>query len=121
MKLADVMAPAIRLAEGGFPVSEKLAASCRSRETEFNQSPVSRRIFLKNGKYYQPGEIFRQPELAATLRRIAKNGPGEFYRGQTSRDLAAEMKREGGLISQDDLAHYKPVIRKPLNADYKVN
>src|SRR6201981_187005 len=88
---------------------------------KFNQSPGSRRIFLKNGKYYQPGEIFRQPELAATLRRIAKNGPSEFYRGQTARDLAAEMKREGGLISLEDLAHYKPIVREPLTSDYKVN
>jgi gamma-glutamyltranspeptidase / glutathione hydrolase len=121
MKLADVMAPAIRLAEEGFPVSEKLAASFRSMETEFNQSPASRRIFLKNGKYYQPGEIFQQPELAATLRRIAKNGPSEFYRGQTARDLAAEMKREGGLISLEDLTKYQAIVREPLTSDYKVN
>ena len=121
ISLADAMAPAIRLAEDGFPVNEKLAASLRSMETVFVQFSTTRRIFLKNGEYYQPGEIIRQPELAATLRRIAKNGPAEFYRGRTARDLAAEMKREGGLISQDDLAHYKPVIREPLNADYKVN
>jgi gamma-glutamyltranspeptidase / glutathione hydrolase len=121
MNLADALAPAIRLAEEGFPVSEKLAASLRSMETTFDQFPISRRIFLKNGAYYQPGEILRQPELAATLKRVAKSGPGEFYRGRTARDLAAEMKREGGLISQEDLAHYKPVIRKPLAADYNVN
>ncbi len=121
MSLADAMAPAIRLAEGGFPVSEKLAESLRSMETTFDQFPTTRRIFLKNGEHYQPGEIFRQPELAATLRRIAKNGPSEFYRGQTARDLAAEMKREGGLISLEDLAKYKAVVREPLAADYKVN
>ena len=97
MSLADAMAPAIRLAEEGFPVSETLAASLRSMETVFDQFPTTRRIFLKNGAYYQPGEILRQPELAATLKRIAKNGPDEFYRGRTARDLAAEMKREGGL------------------------
>ena len=121
MKLADAMAPAIRLAEEGFPVSENLAASFRSMESVFNQFPTSRRIFLKNGAYYQPDEIFRQPDLAATLRRIAKNGPSEFYRGRTGRDLAAEMKREGGLISLEDLARYEPIIREPLTADYKVN
>ncbi|MGB9242565.1 MAG: gamma-glutamyltransferase [Candidatus Acidiferrales bacterium] len=121
MSLARAMAPAIRLAEEGFPVSEKLAASLRSMEAVFGQFPTARRIFLKNGAYYQPGEILRQPELAATLKRIAKNGPAEFYRGRTARDLAAEMKREGGLISQEDLADYKPIIRNPLTADYKVN
>ena len=121
MSLANAMAPAIRLAEEGFLVSEKLAASLRSMETTFDQFPISRRIFLKNGAYYQAGETFRQPELAATLRRIAKNGPGEFYGGRTAHDLAAEMKREGGLISLEDLAHYKPIVREPLTSDYKVN
>ncbi len=121
MSLADAMAPAIRLAEEGFPVSEKLAASLRSMETELNHFPASRRIFLKNGAYYQPDEIFRQPELVTTLRRIAKNGPSEFYRGQTARNLAAEMKREGGLISLEDLAKYKVIVREPLTSDYKVN
>jgi gamma-glutamyltranspeptidase/glutathione hydrolase len=121
MKLGDVMAPAIRLAEEGFPVSEKLATSLRSMETVFNQFPTSRRIFLKNGAYYQSGEILRQPKLAAALRRIVQNGPSEFYRGQTAHDLADEMKREGGLISLEDLANYKPIIREPLIADYKVN
>jgi gamma-glutamyltranspeptidase/glutathione hydrolase len=121
MKLADVMAPAIRLAEEGFPVSEKLAESLRSMKTVFDQFPTSRRIFLKNGAYYQSGEILRQPELAATLRRIAQNGPSEFYHGQTAHDFAAEMKRGGGLISLEDLAHYKPIIREPLIAEYKVN
>jgi gamma-glutamyltranspeptidase / glutathione hydrolase len=121
MSLADAMAPAIRLAEEGFQVSEKLAASLRSMETTFDQFSISRRIFLKNGAYHQPGEIFRQPELAATLRRIAKNGPGEFYGGRTAHDLATEMKREGGLISLEDLEHYKPIVREPLTSDYKVN
>jgi gamma-glutamyltranspeptidase/glutathione hydrolase len=121
MKLGDVMSPAVRLAEEGFPVSEKLATSLRSMETVFNQFPTSRRIFLKNRAYYQSGEILRQPELAATLRRIVQNGPSAFYRGQTAHDLADEMKREGGLISLEDLANYKPIIREPLIADYKVN
>ena len=121
MKLADVMAPAIRLAEDGFPVNENFAASLRSMESAFNQFPASRRIFLKNGAYYQPGDIFRQPELAATLKRIAKNGAPEFYRGRTAHDLAAEMKREGGLITLADLARYKPEIREPLTASYKSN
>jgi gamma-glutamyltranspeptidase/glutathione hydrolase len=121
MKLADVMAPAIRLAEDGFPVSENFAASMRSMESVFNQFPTSRRIFLKNGAHYQPGDIFRQPELAATLKRIAKNGASEFYRGRTAHDLAAEMKREGGLVTLDDLARYKPEIRESLTASYKSN
>jgi gamma-glutamyltranspeptidase / glutathione hydrolase len=121
MKLADAMAPAIHLAEDGFPVSESLAASLRSMESVFAQFPTSRRIFLKNGAYYQPGDIFRQPELAATLKRIARKGALGFYRGRTARDLAAEMSREGGLVTLDDLARYKPKIREPLTATYKIS
>lgn len=121
MKLADVMAPAIRLAEDGFPVSDSLAGSLRSMESVFNQFPNSRRIFLKNGAFYQPGEIFRQPELAATLKRIARKGAPGFYLGPTARDLASEMRHEGGLITLDDLARYKPEIREPLTAVYKSN
>ncbi|HTP44542.1 MAG TPA: gamma-glutamyltransferase [Candidatus Acidoferrum sp.] len=121
MKLADVMAPAIRLAEKGFPVSPGLAASLRSMESIFSQFPASRRIFLKDGAYYQPGDTLRQPELAATLKRIAKEGPAGFYSGITARNLAAEMKRAGGLITLEDLAHYKPEIREPLTASYKAN
>lgn len=121
MKLADVMAPSIRLAQNGFPVSESLATSLRSMESVFAQFPTSRRIFLKNGAYYQPGDIFRQPELAATLKRIAKNGAPGFYRGRAASELAAEMSREGGLVTLNDLAHYKPEIREPLTATYKIN
>ena len=117
--LADVIAPAIRLAEG-FPVSERLAGLFHENGEVLAKFPTSRRIFLKDGAYFAPGDIFRQPELAATLRRIAKNGPDEFYRGQTARDLADEMRREGGLIGFDDLAQYKAAIRQPLTASYDV-
>jgi gamma-glutamyltranspeptidase / glutathione hydrolase len=119
MKLADVLVPAIRLADG-FPVSERLARLLREDSAVLAKFPTSLRIFLKNGAFFAPGDILRQPELAATLRRIAKNGPDEFYRGQTARDLAAEMQREGGLIGLDDLAEYKPAIRAPLEASYEI-
>src|ERR1700722_5572612 len=120
MKLADVMAPAIRLADG-FPVGERLAKLFREDGTALAKFPASLRIFLKNGAYFVPGDILRQPELAATLRRIAKNGPDEFYHGQTAHDLAGEMQREGGLIGLDDLARYKPALRDPLTASYEVH
>jgi gamma-glutamyltranspeptidase/glutathione hydrolase len=120
-KLADVMAPAIRLAVQGFPVSEKLAASIRDSQQRLRRFSVSKRIFLKDGALYQPGETFRQPELAVTLRRIARFGSAEFYRGRTARKLADEVARAGGLITLEDLAAYKPRIREPLRATYNVN
>ena len=121
MKLAQVMAPAIRLAAEGFPVSERRAASLREAAPQLGRFSTSRRIFLKNGAFYKPGEILRQPELAATLRRIARYGAAEFYRGRTARRLAGEMARMGGLITLNDLASYKPKIREPLRATYKAN
>jgi gamma-glutamyltranspeptidase/glutathione hydrolase len=70
---------------------------------------------------YHEGEIFRQPELAATLKRIAKNGAAEFYQGETARIIAREMEGMGGLITLEDLANYKPKIREALRADYEID
>ncbi len=121
MKLADVMAPAIRLAEEGFPVSEKLARSMRASRALLQRFSVSRRIFLKDGALYQPGELFRQPELAETLRRIARGGAVEFYRGKLAHEIADEVRRMGGLITADDLAGYQPKLREPVRAKYKMS
>lgn len=120
MKLSTVMAPAIRLARKGFSVSERLGASLRESSATLERFPMSRQIFLKDGALYQPGEILRQPQLAATLHRIARKGPDEFYRGRTARKLADEMAREGGLITREDLKRYQPKIREPLRADYEI-
>src|SRR5882762_1780612 len=111
MKLADVMQPAIRLAEQGFPVSEKLVREFAEERASLQEFPVSRHIFLNDGKPYRAGDILRQPALAATLKRIAKKGPAEFYRGKTAQMLARDMAAAGGLITMDDLAHYQPKIR----------
>ena len=118
-KLAQVMAPAIRLAEKGFPVSEKLARELERERPGLERFAASRRIFLRDGRLYQPGEILRQPELAATLKRIARKGSKEFYRGRTARMLAGDMAREGGLITRADLAQYKPKVREVLHASYE--
>lgn len=121
MKLPDVMAPAIRLADEGFPVSERLASLLSSPHSGMQQFALSRRIFQKQGEYYKAGEILKQPELASTLRRIAKNGADEFYHGKTAHDLAAEMKEEGGLITLDDLDHYRAKVREPLTKTYSMS
>ena len=119
LKLADVMAPAIRLAEKGFPVSEKLAGEFDEERGELEQFPVSKRIFLHDGQMLKPGDTLVQPELAATLKRIAKNGAAEFYRGETAHLIAEDMAKSGGLITLDDLAQYKPKIREVLRAKYE--
>lgn len=118
MKLAEVMAPAIRLADDGFPVSEKLAAELAEESPGLQAFPVSQRIFLHGGQHLKTGDTLKQPELAATLKRIAKNGSDEFYRGETAHALADELAKNGGLITLDDLANYKVKVREVLHAKY---
>src|SRR5207253_1772864 len=119
MKLAEVMAPAIGLAEAGFIVSEKLAAELEEESPSLQAFPSSKSIFLNGGRMFKAGETLRRPELAATLRRIAHNGAAEFYRGETARVLADEMAKNGGIVSLDDLANYKPKAREVLRAKYE--
>jgi gamma-glutamyltranspeptidase/glutathione hydrolase len=121
LKLADVLAPAIHLAEDGFPVSEKLARQLEGERAELQQFNLSRRIFLNDGKMFRPGDTFKQPELAATLKRIAKNGAAEFYRGETAKMIVDDMHRMGGLITLEDLAQYQPKVREALHASYDLD
>src|SRR6202140_1936890 len=114
LKLAEVMAPAIRLAEQGFPVSKKLARELEEEKPGLQRFPVSRQIFLKDGQMLRAGDTLRQPELAATLKRIAKNGAADFYRGETARTIVDDMTKSGGLITLDDLPAYKPKVREVL-------
>ena len=118
---SDLVEPAVRLARDGFPVSWGLAQSLESRGTavKLSQFADSKRIFLRDGTPYQMGEIFRQPELAATLERIRTQGAKDFYEGRTARMLAADMKQHGGLITLEDLREYKAIERKPLEGKYK--
>jgi len=119
MKLADVMAPAVRLAENGFPINRRLAQEFEEHRAALQRFAVSRRIFLNDGKMFQPGDAFRQPELAATLKRIARNGAAEFYSGETAHALVDDASRLGGLITLDDLARYQPKVREVLRAKYE--
>jgi gamma-glutamyltranspeptidase / glutathione hydrolase len=119
MELAEVMAPAIRLAEDGFAVSEKLERELREAKGALERFPASRRIFLNDGKMLKAGDTLKQPELAATLKRIAKNGADEFYGGETARMIVADMAKSGGLITMEDLEAYKPRVREVLRAKYE--
>lgn len=117
--LARVLAPAIRLAGEGFLVSFTLAQSFKQDEEHLSRFAESRRIFLRGGEPYEPGEVFRQPDLARTLHMIAALGPDAFYRGPVAMDIASTMKSLGGLISLDDLAHYQAKLRKPLVGEFR--
>ncbi|MFN3650197.1 MAG: gamma-glutamyltransferase [Armatimonadota bacterium] len=115
---SDMVEPARKLAAEGFPVSYELAGDLR-RTRLLSRFPETRRIFQRDGDYYEPGERLRQPDLAATLRRLQKEGPEELYTGRTARLLADEMRAHGGLITPEDLKAYRPVIREPLRGRYR--
>ncbi len=115
---AQLLAPAIHLARDGFPVSKTLADSLQS-EKSLGSDPESKRIFLRDGNAYRPGETIKQPELAATLERIAQQGRAGFYEGETAAKLAAAMAAHGGLITTTDLKGYKVQESSPLTGEYK--
>jgi gamma-glutamyltranspeptidase / glutathione hydrolase len=116
LTLKQVLAPAIRLAREGYSLNWEEARDFHDKYlAEFAES---RRIFQRGGKYYQPGEIFRQPDLARTLERITAK-PDDFYHGSLARELAAAMQKGGGLITADDLAHYEVKEREPIRGTYR--
>src|SRR5207302_1791190 len=109
----------IRLAEEGFPVSFWLSESLKGARDLLARFDESRRIFLRNGNLYQPGEIFKQPELGATLRLIAQHGPAAFYTGPTAKAIAATIEKYHGIISLGDLEQYQAKLRNPLIGQFR--
>jgi gamma-glutamyltranspeptidase/glutathione hydrolase len=115
LTLTKVMAPAIRLASEGYVLGDEEAQMLHDKAlTEF---PESKRIFQRDGNFYQPGDTFKQPELAATLRTIASD-PADFYHGEIAKKLAADIQKGGGLITTEDLARYSVKEREPLTGTY---
>jgi gamma-glutamyltranspeptidase / glutathione hydrolase len=116
---AQLIEPARRLAANGFVVTHSLARSLRGNEKYLSQYPETRRIYLRDGNFYNDGEVFRQPELAATFARLQKAGPDEFYTGQTARLIVSDMKRNSGLMTMEDLNGYVAKEREPLRGTYR--
>jgi len=119
MKLKDVLKPAIRFAEKGFPVSYQFAEDLRRHADNFRNFPASARVFLKEDQPYQEGDRFVQKDLAATLKLIAKQGRDAFYRGKIADLMAVDMAKHGGLITKEDLASYRAVERPPVLGTYR--
>ena len=120
ISLKEAMAPAIKLAEEGFIVTPRFSNGLKTAKKVLQPWDSSRRIFYKDdGSFYEPGDRFIQKDLAETLKRIAKEGPKEFYEGKTAELLVAEMKRHGGLITMEDMKAYQPVIREPVQGSYR--
>jgi gamma-glutamyltranspeptidase/glutathione hydrolase len=119
LKWGDVVEPARKLAAEGFEVSYHMARSLRLSSELLSKFPESKRIFLRDGKGYEEGERFVQPDLAATFARLKDKGPRDFYEGETARLIVEDMKANGGLITAQDLKEYEPTIRKPLRGEYR--
>lgn len=116
---AEVLAPAIRLAEQGFPLTENLAEQFKLVTPAMANYPASLAVFTKNGEPYEIGEVWKQPDLAKTLKLIAEKGRAGFYEGETAALIVAEMERGEGLISRKDLLEYRAVERKPIEGTYR--
>jgi gamma-glutamyltranspeptidase/glutathione hydrolase len=117
-KWSEVMQPAVDLAVKGVPLSYSEAESMKNSRN-LSQFPESKRVFQRDGKFYDVDEIFKQPDLAATLERIQKNGAKEFYEGEAAKKLADAMAKNGGLVTLADLKNMTAVERKPLTGKYK--
>jgi len=119
MSLSEVIQPAINLAKNGWVLDEHTINQINRSLPKFERYPESMKIFTRNGKPYNVGDIFKQPELARTLERIKEKGLAGFYSGKTAQLLLKELNKYGGIITQKDLDEYKPVERKPVIGTYR--
>ncbi|MCX6126628.1 MAG: gamma-glutamyltransferase, partial [Proteobacteria bacterium] len=118
LKLAEVMAPAIRAATLGFPIYPTLAAALDERKEILKLYASSKKIFFRDGRPLRQGEVLIQSDLAATLTEISEQGDAVFYQGSIAEKIVAEMKRGNGLVTASDLSGYAMLERQPLSGTY---
>lgn len=115
----ELVEPARLLAQNGYVLTNRLASLLVAFKEHLATYPDSNRIFLNNGNYYKEGDLFKQPDLAATLGRISSQGAREFYNGKTAQLIAQDMAANKGLITLDDLKNYVAKERTPLKGNYR--
>ena len=115
----ELIEPARRLAANGFTVTNSLARGLRSSRDYLSRYPETKRIYLNNGKFYNEGDTFVQPDLAATFVRLQQRGPNEFYEGQTAQLIVDDLKQHEGLITMEDMRGYVAKEREPLRGNYR--
>lgn len=115
----EVLEPARRLAAEGFVMSPILAQHLKAHHERLSANPASKHAFLRDGDFHAAGELFRQPDLAATLARIQQHGASEFYTGKTADFIVRDQIAGGGLITHEDLARYCPIERPVLRGSYR--
>lgn len=120
LKLKDVIQPAIDLAEKGFVLEYKLSESFESAKDDFKKYPSSRKIFFKDNYHlFQEGDLFRQPDLAKTLKLVRNKGLAGFYKGKIADLLVKQIQKDGGYITKNDLTNYHPKERNPVTGYYR--
>lgn len=120
MKLKDLMAPAIKLAEKGYLINDRQEQTMLETKDMFKEFPSSSKYFLKkDGGTYKSGDLFVQKDLAKTLKLIAKEGPDAFYKGKIADLIATDMAKNKGIITKEDLAQYQAIWRKPVEGTYR--
>jgi len=120
MSLREIMAPAIQLAEEGYPVSKTLNGLMKDNYDKISKFPAAAQIYLKDGLPYEIGDKIYLKDLAKTYRLIADKGPDVFYKGEIAEAIEKEMKGSGkGLIAREDLAACRPVFRTPVRGSYR--
>ena len=119
MKLADLLQPAIESAENGFPVMEKTAEDWNAEVKKLKNTPAATANYLVDGRAPRAGEIFRQPNLARTLRTLALGGRDAFYKGEIAKAIADYCEKNGGFISLADLAAQKSEWVEPISTNYR--
>jgi gamma-glutamyltranspeptidase/glutathione hydrolase len=119
MTREQVLAPAIALAEEGFILNDDLAGDFNDTMPYFERHAASLAVFTRDGAPYRAGDRFVQRDLAEALKRISAQGRDGFYKGPTADMIVAEMQRNGGLISHEDLQTYDVVWREPIRGDYR--
>ena len=117
--LREILAPAIEIAEGGFPITEALARGLQGGKAKLAKYPSTTKIWFRDGKPLDMGDIVRNPDLARTLRAIAAEGADAFYRGDIAKNTAAFLKANGGIITEADLASYRPFEDAPIHVNYR--
>ena len=119
LSLAILVAPALKLANEGFPLDAALRVAIERQQSAMKRFADLGRVFLPNGTVPKQGDIIRQPDLGATLKAIAQDGGESFYRGRIAAAIVETVHSSGGVITLDDLKNYKPVWREPLIGSYR--
>ncbi|MEN5263867.1 gamma-glutamyltransferase [Stenotrophomonas sp. TWI587] len=119
LPLKTSLEPAMRIAREGFPVYARMAKGYQSRREVMQRYPGTREVYERNGKPIAEGDVFRQPELARTMERLADQGFDGFYRGETGKLLLKGVKQAGGQWTAEELAGYRVKLREPIAFKYR--